>query len=362
MKFLQNLQLPVFISACLIFLIGCGEDCPTYPSYGSRTFYVAEDGPYQTISEALDHARIRDRILVSPGTYRDSVVITFPVRIESRGEPGTAVLDGEGRHRCIFVDRAAGTDLVGLRIINGNSHDGGSGVRINDCYVLMKDCILEHNVTSEDGGALAVLGQETYVDIDNCSFTRNHADNSAGAIHVSSEATVNMYACRFIGNTSNLYAGAVACSRMGMVHIEDCLFHENASDSMVSAIYIYGAQATIVNNTFIDNSAPQYGSILLRSCRYTTNLANNIIAYEKLGYGLYALYSYGIDKSCNVFWGNAKGPIGGSEISMDPTDIVADPIFCNIENGDFRISSSSPASSEHNPSQEHIGAYEIGCD
>jgi hypothetical protein len=103
----------------------------------------------------------------------------------------------------------------------------------------------------------------------------------------------------------------VTCDRTGTVHVERCLFHENASDSLVSAIYIYAPHAavTIVNNTFIGNSAPQYGSILLHSCSYTTNLAHNIIAYEKLGYGLYSLESYGVNESHNIFRGNAKGSI-----------------------------------------------------
>ncbi len=360
MNQLQKIQLPALISICLITM-GCGEDCPTSASYGSRVLNVKESGPYQTISEALDHAGPRDRILVSPGTYRDSLVITFPVTIESRGAPGTAVLDGEGRNRCIFIDRAAGTELIGLRIMNGYSRSRGGGVRVGDCYVLMKDCILENNMTPQDGGALAVLESGGYVDIDNCSFIRNHASNGAGAVHVCSEATVNMYNCKLIGNTSNLYAGAVTCARGEMVHVEDCLFHENASDSVVSAIYIYSSHATIVNNTFVGNSAPQCGSILLIH-GLAINLANNIIANEKLGYGLYAIETYGIKKSCNVFWGNAKGSIGGSEITMDPTDMVADPLFCNIEIGDFRISISSPASPENNPSRELIGAYETGCD
>jgi hypothetical protein len=323
--------------------------------------HVKESGPYQTISEALDHAGPRDRIIVSPGTYRDSLFITFPVTIESRGAPGTAVLDGEGRHHCMFIDRAAGTELVRLRIINGYSQSRGGGVRVNDCYVLMKDCILENNITPQDGGALAVLEKGGYVDIINCTFMHNHADNSAGAVHVYSEATANMYNCKFIGNTSNLYAGALTCGRLGMVHIEDCLFHENASDSVVSAIHIYNSYATIVNNTFIGNSAPQYGSILLNS-KCTISLIKNIIANEKLGFGLYAMLTYGIIESYNIFWGNAKGSMAGRELSLDPTDIVADPLFCNIESGDFRISPSSPASPENNPSQELIGAYETGCD
>ena len=74
--------------------------------------------------------------------------------------------------------------------------------------------------------------------------------------------------------------------------------------------------------------------------------------------------SYGIDNTslaievyCNDVWDNDRGDYDGP--ITRPTDISADPLFCDSDGGDFRLDCNSPCL----PSAECdlIGALEMGC-
>jgi hypothetical protein len=72
------------------------------------------------------------------------------------------------------------------------------------------------------------------------------------------------------------------------------------------------------------------------------------------------LYSGQMATSCNVFWNNEEGDIVG--VPLDPTDLIADPLFCNPPSGDYTVSSASPCLPENNPNcVDLIGAYGPGC-
>ena len=65
--------------------------------------------------------------------------------------------------------------------------------------------------------------------------------------------------------------------------------------------------------------------------------------------------------SCNVFWQNALGNADG--FTLDPTDLEADPWFCNAAGDDFTVNTASPClPGNGNPScTELIGAWGQGC-
>ena len=65
----------------------------------------------------------------------------------------------------------------------------------------------------------------------------------------------------------------------------------------------------------------------------------NIITGEKLGPGLGC--SFQIRHRCNLYFANAGGSIVGSR--LHPSEIVADPLYCDYPSGDLTLSATSPA-------------------
>jgi hypothetical protein len=57
---------------------------------------------------------------------------------------------------------------------------------------------------------------------------------------------------------------------------------------------------------------------------------------------------------------NEEGDYAGDWVAAD-TDIYADPMFCNAEEGDYRVDVSSPAAEENSPVCGQIGAFGVGC-
>lgn len=90
--------------------------------------FKVEDG--QSIQRAVDNAKNGDTILISPGLYKESIVINKEVSI--KGEEG-AIIDGGGEGHVIMVT-ASNVVLGGLTIQNS-----GSGQEISGIYIKKAD-------------------------------------------------------------------------------------------------------------------------------------------------------------------------------------------------------------------------------
>ncbi len=168
----------------------------------------------------------------------------------------------------------------------------------------------------------------------------------------------------------------------------DCIFLDNSGID-AGGIWISRSSPTLLRCIFADNEAMFWGggvvcynesTPLLRQCTFTRNDAyegggawvlynsnpvfeNCVVAFNLDGWGIWA------DETCNpaflccdVFQ-NVEGNYGGD--LPDQTgingNISADPLFCDSENGDFRLHSESPCAWANNPDCGYIGALPIGC-
>jgi len=183
--------------------------------------------------------------------------------------------------------------------------------------ITIEDSWFEGCVNSGTGpGAVAMTSsepQETRV-IRSCTFVRNETASTSkgGALRLSTGASgspVLVEGCTFFGNSE-----AIPWPDGG------------------SAVHLADGPAILSNNVFVAN----------------TGVAAIGVASDA-----------SVETQCNVFWAN---PDGNANVSLDPTDLIADPEFCNAPANDFTVQSSSPCLPQNNPAcTTLIGAWPSGC-
>ena len=205
----------------------------------AETLTVDDDGldfpgaDYSSIQDAVDASDNGDEILVYPGTYYELVNLNEKnVIVRSDSGPDLTIIDGEGIRRCVicFTDfDIRNNDDKFIRTIDGftlrNGTDaytvqgeGGGGMTIKDCDVLVNNCIFTNNNavgyydTDEDndgygwgiGGGLA--GSESNITITNCTFTGNTANglfiSAGGAVFIMEAYDVVITDSTFANNNS----------------------------------------------------------------------------------------------------------------------------------------------------------------
>jgi len=123
--------------------------------------------PFDTIQRAIDAPAVLSghRILVLPGTYRETLVLTRKaLEIEGRDGAAATFVDAEGRGCALLVSDVAQGQVVvrGLTLRNGDAlavqgcapwFCFGGGVRVQAAAVLLSDCSLVRNRATV-GGAI----------------------------------------------------------------------------------------------------------------------------------------------------------------------------------------------------------------
>lgn len=191
------------------------------------------------------------------------------------------------------------------------------------------------NTSSAGGGGLFVNQYEGGVMVSGCTFRSNTA-HSAGAAVLSDAglALTTVSECVFDGNrllNAGSRGGGISINHGALV--ERCTFVNNAN----------GATATTGSDLWFANGAG--------------TLANCIFARSQGG-GAVAVTNGSISSDCNVFWQNETG-IG--DVAPGPRDRIVDPLFCDVEAGDYTLMAGSPCLPEASLGCGLIGAFEQAC-
>jgi hypothetical protein len=164
--------------------------------------------------------------------------------------------------------------------------------------------------------------------------------------------------CAFLGNTIGVATNNdyLVIGKI-QVYIDNCIFLRNNTGCSG-----HGTQGEVSNSTFHQNA--NAGASYLN---YMPSFVRNIFTGTTSGYGivfysipdLTALRSPApLSRECNVFWDNFLGPCS---FEIGPTDVVADPIYCDPSADDFGVSSAGPAAPANSACGELVGARPVGC-
>ena len=302
----------------------------------------------QSIQAAINVALSGDVIHVANGYYKPFSSNNKAILIKSDNGLGGCIVDGEYLERCATLGGSPSevqTTIDGLTLCNGYSSAGGGcyyGTVVNcaveDCYStgdgggaygsLLKDCTLSGNVANSNGGGAYGSLVRTW----RCTFNGNVSYGSGGAVYSGAH-----YDSTFEGNRAYSNGGAAygAVLQRCILHnnqastgggtyngtMYSCLYYDNYASSSVGGAY-YG---TLYNCTLTRNRAAGTTGGMYYSTAYNTISRNNTLNSGAIN------DSYG-----SSYYNCCLSSSSGSNT------LVADPLFFDVANDDFRLSMSSP--------------------
>ncbi|WP_338874733.1 putative Ig domain-containing protein [Spirosoma sp. SC4-14] len=225
------------------------------------------------------------------------------------------------------------TDNVKLVVSNStfrqNSGNGGGVFYDNgNTQLELTDCLLENN-TAGIGSVIYHSGQGA-VKLTRCQFVNNSSTEQEGGAVYGQDSSLEAADCRFTGNSAVKEGGAVFFGGISL-KLTNCIFENNrGGGDGGGAIEVNGGSASLINTSFVSNTATNGGAVLFYSDNYqVTNCSFvNNVAIEQGGAIYNAANSLQITNSS--FQGN-QSPQGGAYYSDygGPAQLVNSALFNN---------------------------------
>ncbi|MBN2416342.1 T9SS type A sorting domain-containing protein [bacterium] len=305
-------------------------------------------GEYATIQEAIDASVKGDTVLLQPDIYYENVdfngkcvtLASLYITTMDTSYIRQTIIDGSGTGRVITInsDEDAGTWLAGLTIRNGYA-DYGGGILIYRADPRVSNCIIEHNIAECSnglGGGMRL--EQTYSIVQDCIIRFNSAlgqdINNGGCGGISAHNShASIFTCSITDNDATGYYGGIGISG-GAPLVAGCLIARNRCHNTAGAGF-QDAEPLFANNTVVCNTASpglMGGIYFIRS---TPTLTNCIIWYNSDSAGTaYNFNGWGGTPNitnCNIQGGYASTPV------MD-----SDPLFQDMAGGNYRLAAGSP--------------------
>ena len=262
-------------------------------------------GDHDTIQQAINAADAGDEIIVSPGTYHESIgFFGKAITVRSSDGPQVTTIDATDLQasvvRCVHGEGPA-TVLDGFRITRGTGtyfqHGATIGGGIFICAggsPTIENCILVANAAGLGGGlACYEAGSPS---IRNCTLAENAALLGGAMLFLYGHPTVSD--CTFINNRVAYEGGVGGGIYDGSESLElsRCVFDANSCGGIGGGLFTAGHDTTVLNCIFRGNDGSDGGAIYydgiglsIINCLFNGNVA---VGEWGPGGGLYA---------CNYF-------------------------------------------------------------
>jgi hypothetical protein len=250
--------------------------------------------------------------------------------------------------------------IVGVVFSWNLALDGGGMSSFGNSSPTLIDCVFQNNQADMGGGMYCWDSSPTIL---NCDFLGNSAlDGSGFYCHgISAPALTD---CLFSGNSGESVGGGAYCTSLAEAAFTNCTFVGNSAGLYGGGVACWGANPTLTNCTLFGNSASvDGGAIYILTA--SPVLEKSIISFNLSGGSVFCLAGGNpILTCCDVF-----GNVGGDWVSCiadqfgQNGNIAEDPLFCDPESDDFRLSEDSPCAPFTPPNQECdlVGAWPVGC-
>jgi hypothetical protein len=266
--------------------------------------------PYATIQKAVNVAQSYDSILISAGTYYESVV--FPSssslysRIRGGYDPNTWVQNKNLFPAILNPQNGVGINYPGV------------------AYPNIDDLVFNNASTgiNENNNTNLII--------------RNSDFNNCGTGISLGQSTINLDKCKFSNcNTGVNFINPIFSSST----ISNCIFNEISN----SCLYFFDSwlyPLNIINNTFANSGQflamfSDFGSII--------NSHNNILYYSTHAININGYANLTTNFSNNLYFHNLQNiTFNGNIIPFDSNDLLVYPFFTDTISGDFHLEDNSP--------------------
>lgn len=211
-------------------------------------------------------------------TIPETILIDKNLTIDGKGKTISVAEPGVSNYRIFKIglyEPEDGAELISLTLKNCTLY-GGDGTALVDTETTMATwsatILVGKNGTltgenlifekAKNGYAAGIMACGD-ITLTNCTFQNLSGTKAGGALYTNKGVTGRFTNCTFTNNTSEAHGGAVCCSG-STNYFTDCVFTGNTSTGKSTnggAIFLQnaGASAEIINCTFTENTATNYG-------------------------------------------------------------------------------------------------------
>lgn len=211
-------------------------------------------------------------------TIPETILIDKNLTINGKGKTISVAEPGVSNYRIFKIglyEPEDGAELISLTLKNCTLY-GGDGTALVDTETTMATwsatILVGANGTLTGENLLFDKAKNGYaagimacgdITLTNCTFQNLSGTKAGGALYTNKGVTGRFTNCTFTNNTSEAHGGAVCCSG-STNYFTDCVFTGNTSTGKSTnggAIFLQnaGASAEIINCTFTENTATNYG-------------------------------------------------------------------------------------------------------
>lgn len=211
-------------------------------------------------------------------TIPETILIDKNLTIDGKGKTISVAEPGVSNYRIFKIglyEPEDGAELISLTLKNRTLY-GGDGTALVDTETTMatwsatilvgaNGTLIGENLLfdkAKNGYAAGIMACGD-ITLTNCTFQNLSGTKAGGALYTNKGVTGRFTNCTFTNNTSEAHGGAVCCSG-STNYFTDCVFTGNTSTGKSTnggAIFLQnaGASAEIINCTFTENTATNYG-------------------------------------------------------------------------------------------------------
>ena len=176
--------------------------------------------------------------------------ITGRITIEGGGH----TISGDGKYR-MFDVQGANFTIKNLTMRDGKAENGGA-IRLSGA----SDVVISHstlaNNSAVNGGAIATSGQLTRLTIDSSSFLGNRAEWHAGALEIVG-GTATIQNSSFLENHSEGFGGVILVQPNSKVRVENSTFHKNSAKESAGVAQVFAGELSLIHVTMTQNFLTQ---------------------------------------------------------------------------------------------------------
>ncbi|MCK4654972.1 MAG: hypothetical protein KAU01_11075 [Candidatus Cloacimonetes bacterium] len=340
---------------------------------------VPADQP--TIQEGIDVSVDGDTVLVQTGIYVENInfsgknitVASLFLTTQDTIYISQTIIDGNQDGSVVTFESGEDSTAVlyGFTIQNGFANNGGGIYIINNSIPILKHLKILNNLGTY-GGGFFISGCFFEQTFDHIIFDSNMGAGNGGNLYISN-STVSITNSIINHGDAFSYGGGIICSNSDLdfekvqinnncasfgagiysggcdISLRKSMIINNGSESG-SAIMGLNTDLEIINSIIADNGCYEHGVI---SCSTANDvyIINSLLINNTAQSPNGSLF-YGIDFIFNsIIWNNTEPHLSSSTIVhysdiqngwTGISNIDADPLFINPDNGDFHLQDSSP--------------------